>query len=245
MRVPLLAELFSGLPEDALLGIDELPADRRGMTGRKPKKESPGKARRRAVLHVFRQQALAKYTESTIARLTRAECPVTRQAAVFTLGLVGTMDSNDALAAALHDLDDQVARLAAAALWRVWARGDTPAQAEDLYRAVRVRDPEEAVEALAALSERCPGFAEAYNQKAIFLFRMGRYECAIRDCESASELNPHHFGALAGMGHCYLRMRQPEDALKALQSALRIHPRLDGVAATIRALENALEDEGR
>ncbi len=244
MRTPLLVEMFKGLPDDALAGIDDLPADRHGMTGRRPK-DTPGKARRRAVLHVYRQQLLARYTESTIARLTRAECPVTRQAAVFSLGLVGTMESNDPVAFSLHDLDDDVARLAAAALWRIWSRGDNTTQAEDLYKAVRLRDSAEASDALAQVAACHPGFAEAYNQRAIVLFRMARYECAIRDCEAALELNPHHFGALAGMGQCYLRMNQPEDALKALQAALRIHPRLDGVASTIRALENALKDEDR
>jgi tetratricopeptide (TPR) repeat protein len=244
MRVPLLVELFNGLPEDALVGIDDLPADRHGMTGHRPK-DTPGKARRRAVLHLFRQQVLARYSESTISRLVRADCPVARRAAVFSLGLIGTMESNDAVAPALQDHDDQVAALAAAALWRVWARGDTSEQGEGLYRAVRVRDPNQALEALGELVNRSPGFAEAYNQRAIVLFRLGRYECAIRDCESALELNSHHFGALAGIGQCYLRMRQPEDALKALQAALRIHPRLDGVAATIRALESALDNEGR
>jgi len=244
MRVPLLVELFTGLPEDALAGIDDLPADRHGMTGRRPK-DTPGKARRRAVLHVYRQQILARYNESTVARLTRAECALTRQAAVFTLGLVGTMESNDALGASLNDLDDEVAKLAAAAMWRVWSRGDNPTQGDDLYKAVRLRDTAQAAEALAQVAACHPGFAEAYNQRAIVLFRMGRYECAIRDCEAALELNPHHFGALAGMGQCYLRMQQPEDALKALQAALRIHPRLDGVAATIRAVENALKDEDR
>jgi tetratricopeptide (TPR) repeat protein len=244
MRTPLLVELFNGLPEDALEGIDDLPADRHGINGRRPR-DTPGKARRRAVLHVFRQQILSRYSEPTIGRLTRSECPVTRKAAVFSLGLVGTMESNDTIAAALHDLDDEVATLAAAALWRVWSRGDNTAQAEDLYRAVRLRDPAEAAEALTRLTESHPGFAEAYNQRAIVLFRLGRYECAIRECEAALELNPHHFGALAGMGQCYLRMNQPEDALKAFQAALRIHPRLDGVASTIRALENALKDEDR
>jgi len=244
MRVPLLVEFFSGLPEDALIGIDDLPADRHGIAGPRPK-EAPGKARRRAVLHMYRQQVLARYGESTIARLARAECPVARQAVMFTLGLLGGMESNDVLAFGLHDHDDQVAKLAAAALWRVWARGDGPPQGDALYRAVRVRESAAALEALSAVCAQHPGFAEARNQRAIVLFRVGRYECAIRDCEAAAELNPHHFGAWAGMGQCYMRMRQPEEALRALQSALRIHPRLEGVAATIRALENALEDEGR
>src|SRR5262245_2900907 len=108
MRVPLLVELYNGLQEDAMVGIEDLPADRPGMTGHRPK-DTPGKARRRAVLHLFRQQVLARYSESTITRLVRADCPLARRAAVFSLGLIGTMESNDAVAPALADHDDQVA----------------------------------------------------------------------------------------------------------------------------------------
>lgn len=246
MRDPLLVEFFNGLPEDALLGINDLPVDRQGLahSGRKPK-EPPGKAKRRAVLHLFRQQVTARYTETTLARLARSEDPVARRAAVFALGQVGTMDSNETVALALHDLDEEVAKLAAAALWRVWARGESPAEGDALYQAVRVKDYDEAITGLDALIERFPGFAEAYDQRALVQFRAGCYEEAVLDCEATVELNPWHFGALAGMGQCHLRLRRHEEALRAFQSALRVHPRLDGVAAAMRAIENALEDEGR
>ncbi len=59
-------------------------------------------------------------------------------------------------------------------------------------------------------------------------------------------MNPHHFGAQAGLGQCYLQMRKHRAALKAFRAALRINPNMDGVAETIRALENALgEERGR
>ncbi len=59
------------------------------------------------------------------------------------------------------------------------------------------------------------------------------------------KLNPHHFGALAGLGQCYLQQRKNKAALKAFRAAMRINPNLDGVAETIRAIENALGEEGR
>jgi hypothetical protein len=40
-------------------------------------------------------------------------------------------------------------------------------------------------------------------------------------------------------------MRKHKAALKAFRAALKIHPHLDGVAATVRALENALGEEGQ
>jgi hypothetical protein len=40
-------------------------------------------------------------------------------------------------------------------------------------------------------------------------------------------------------------MRKHRASLKAFRHALRINPNMDGVAETIRALENALGEEGR
>ncbi len=40
-------------------------------------------------------------------------------------------------------------------------------------------------------------------------------------------------------------MRKHKAALKAFRAALKLNPYLEGVAETIRALENALEEEGR
>ena len=88
-------------------------------------------------------------------------------------------------------------------------------------------------------------FAEAYNQRTIVHFRLKQFERCVADCERALELNPHHFGAQAGLGQCYLQMRKHRAALKAFRHALRINPHMDGVAETIRTLENALGEEGR
>jgi cytochrome c-type biogenesis protein CcmH/NrfG len=42
------------------------------------------------------------------------------------------------------------------------------------------------------------------------------------------------------MAQCYLNLRKHRAALKAFRHALRLNPSLEGVADTIRALENAL-----
>ena len=50
---------------------------------------------------------------------------------------------------------------------------------------------------------------------------------------------------MAGMAQSYMQMRKHKAALKAFRTALRLNPNLAGVAETIRALENALGEEGR
>ena len=155
------------------------------------------------------------------------------------------MEANAAVAACLKDDDAEARRTAAEALWALWFRADDMENNRELQRLVRLRDRDKALAGLDALVQKCPRFAEAYNQRAILLFRLKEFERSIADCEKALLLNPCHFGAQAGMAQCYMQLRKHKAALRAFRAALRINPDLDGVAETIRALENALGEEGR
>src|SRR3954470_19561121 len=88
MSAPLLVEFFDALPEDALQGVEDLPADRQGGYGAAKAAPSArgGKARRRAALHLFNQKVREKYTEATLMRLAQIECPQIRKSALFALG---------------------------------------------------------------------------------------------------------------------------------------------------------------
>jgi tetratricopeptide (TPR) repeat protein len=249
MSIPLLVEFFNALPEDALRGGLDWPTsqpfanreDARAMDG----KRVGGKARRRAAVHVFCKQVRERYTEGTLLRVLAIGSVSARRAAVFALGLVGSPRVNDALAAHLHDDDDEVTRLASEALWTLWFRGDNANHSNELYRILRLRDRDKELAALTDLIRLAPRFAEAHNQRAILYFRSEQYDRSAADCEAVLRLNPHHFGAQAGLGQCYLRLRRQRAALRAFRLALRINPQLDGIAETVRALESALGEEGR
>ncbi|MFQ3649005.1 MAG: tetratricopeptide repeat protein [Gemmataceae bacterium] len=247
MSAPLLVEFFEALPEDALQGIEDVPADRQMIqaTATKAPQATGGKAKRRAALHLFNQKVRERYLEGTLMRLSQSECPQSRRAAVFALGQVGTLQANESLARCLHDMDSEIAEMAAAAMWRVWFRGPGSVVSDELYRILRLRETDQAILALNSLIEKSPDYAEAYYQRAVLYYRSNQFDLAARDCAQTVKLNPHHFAAQAGMGHCLLRLRRQSAALKAFRVALRIHPRLEGIAATVRALENALGDESR
>jgi tetratricopeptide (TPR) repeat protein len=200
---------------------------------------------RQAALEEFRQRVAARYTEGTLLRLLASPEPRTRRAAVLALGLVGTMAANAPLAARLRDDDPETGRMAGDSLWSLWLRGDTPDNGDELRRLTRLRDGEKALAGLDELIRRAPRFAEAYNQRAVVLFRLGRYEQSITDCQRTLKLNPFHFGAQAGIGQCFLKLHKDRAALKALRAALRMNPHLDGIADTVRTLEIALGEEGR
>jgi tetratricopeptide (TPR) repeat protein len=249
MSTPLLVEFFNGLPDDALRGQGDWPLGRTEAdkdAGRSSKgRATGGKARRRAAIHVFRKQVQERYNEGTLLRLLQSPSVAARRAAIFALGLIGSPVANDALAGCLHDKDEDAALLAAEALWNLWFRGDNPAHSDELYRLMRLRDTDKALAGLNDLILRAPRFAEAYNQRAILYFRLGQYDRSAADCETTLRLNPHHFGAQSGLGGCFLRMRKNRAALKALRTALRMNPRLDNIADTVRALENTLGEDGR
>jgi tetratricopeptide (TPR) repeat protein len=193
-------------------------------------------------MRVFRDEVQAKYTEGTLQRLLSGGDELARRAAALALGFVGTMRSNLALAAALKDDDPQVRKSAADSLWEVWFRGEEADHGDRLQQAVKLPDQAQAVAALDELIREAPEFAEAYNQRAVILFRREEFAKSTADCKAALRLNPTHFGAASGLGQCYLRMNKPRAALRAFRQALAIHPGLDEVRDAVRALEAALGD---
>ena len=226
MSNSLLVEYYEQIPE--------------GRSQAKPKMT------RKEAIEVFKRRVVERYTEGTLLRLLHQGDGRSRRASLLALGLVGTTNACPVIAARLHDEDREVAQTAADTLWTLWFRGDSPANNDELQRLARLRDREKSLAGLDALISRVPDFAEAYNQRAIVLFRMKKFDRSVADCEKVLQMNPHHFGAQAGLGQCYLQLRKHRAALKAFRAALRINPNMDGVAETIRALENALgEERGR
>jgi tetratricopeptide (TPR) repeat protein len=247
MSAPLLAEFFLSLPEEAIRDVPGLPIQRQYEDGdestRRP--AAGGMAKRRAAVHVFCKRVSERYTEGTLLRVLQTGNILSRRAAAFALGLLGSPAVNESLAVCLHDDDEEVARLASDGLWTLWFRGENSGHSDELHRLVRQNDMEKLLAALDDLARRAPRFAEVYNQRAIAHFRLGKYDRSAADCETALKLNPHHFGAQAGLGQCCLRLSKYRAALRAFRVALRINPRLEGVAEAVRALENRLGEEGR
>lgn len=194
-------------------------------------------ARMHDALRVYRQRAVRWYTEGTLQRLLAHADAETRRSAVLALGLVGTMESNGPLARVLHDEDVPAARMAGDALWQVWFRGGTEEQNSELQRVLHLPDFLEILAGLDDLARDAPRFAEIYNQRAILHFRRGDFPRSIADCERALELNPFHFGAQAGMGQCFMKLRKPRAALRAFRQALQTNPTLTHLTETIATLE--------
>jgi tetratricopeptide (TPR) repeat protein len=211
------------------------------------KDEDKPVSRRRlqAALEKFKQQVAGRYNEGTLQRLLETPDVPTRRAAAVALGHLGTMKSNANVAALLGDEDAVVRRAAVDALWALWFRAEGAARSQELRRLQQMPDGDKKRAAFDALIQKAPGFAEAYNQRAILFYQTGELQKSIADCERTLKLNPYHFGAQVGMAQCYMRLNKPRAALKAFRSAYRLYPGMDGVLETIRELEIALGEEGK
>jgi tetratricopeptide (TPR) repeat protein len=201
--------------------------------------------RMHAAVEKFKQQVAGRYNEGTLQRLLEAPDARSRRAAAVALGHLGSMKSNANVAALLTDEDAAVRRAAVDALWSLWFRADGEARGQELRRVQQMADGDKKRAAFDALIQKAPGFAEAYNQRAILFYQMGELQKAIADCERVLKLNPYHFGAQVGMARCYLGLDKPRAALKAYRSAYRLYPRMDGIEDRIRELESALGEEGK
>ena len=184
------------------------------------------------------------YTLPTLARLAEYGRYVTRRAAVLAVSFIGDYRQNDVLGAALRDDDRGVRLLADNGIRELWRRQGSIAEQKELGLLVRLNSSGLYADCLAAASdyiEASPWIAEGWNQRGIAHFAQEHFEEAANDCHQTLELNPYHFGAAVGMGHCYLEMDEPFAALECFRRALNLKPDLEEVRAQIDYLQRQLE----
>jgi tetratricopeptide (TPR) repeat protein len=166
-----------------------------------------------------------------------------RKVATLIIGLVGTKCCVNALAPRLQDPDPIVNAMAEHALWTIWFRCGTPEANHQLARgaqAVNRRDFAHAVCHFNRAIDLDPTLAEAYNQRALAYYLQERYDESIEDGLRAVERMPCHFGAWAGLGHCYAHAGRLDDAVRCYERALAINPHLETVRTAIESLRQRL-----
>jgi tetratricopeptide (TPR) repeat protein len=194
-------------------------------------------------LDAFQSEVEARYSEGTLCRLVHAGDVRARRAAVTALGLLGGWGSNSSIAAALADEDPIVRDLARKSLWSVWFRADSPENNDRLRSVSELIGRgllDDAHRFASDLIRRAPTFAEAYNQRAIASFFLGRVAESADDCRRALELNPYHVGALDGLAGCYLKLGRPDLALETYRRALQLQPHSELLRRNVESLESGL-----
>lgn len=128
----------------------------------------------------------------------------------------------------------------------LWSRSGSAALDLLLRRgreALEEGDHEAAIDHLSALIDHAPDFAEGYNTRATAYYADGRVGEALSDIVRALELEPRHFGALAGLGFVMEDLGHERDALRAYRAAAELHPGIETVNDAIARLEAEAEGE--
>lgn len=136
---------------------------------------------------------------------------------------------------------EQEAKIAEQAIWNMWTASDS-ASAEALIqqaiRAMAVQRYDAALAILDALVETRPDFAEAWNKRATLYFTMGRLSESLADIDKVLDLEPRHFGALAGLGMIKLKQGDIGAARSAYRRALSINPNMPGVKRALQEIDD-------
>lgn len=151
----------------------------------------------------------------------------------------------DSLFGELRGSEGADAQSIASKIWEVWSR-PTSATAEVLLQqastAMADGDYETARTVLDQLVVSYPEFAEGFNRRATLLFVTGKYDDSLKDIDKVLDLEPRHFGALAGRGMIYQKQKKWSQAIAAFQEALKINPGMLDVKNAIRTLEKTERD---
>jgi tetratricopeptide (TPR) repeat protein len=125
-------------------------------------------------------------------------------------------------------------------IWKIWLTSDSPtAQAliNQAMTAMSDRDLDAALKILNGLLKVHPDFMEAWNKRATLYFMQGRLEDSLADIAKVLDLEPRHFGALAGLGMIKESQGQSEAALVAFRAALALNPNMPGVMKAVKDIE--------
>ncbi|HEX3500328.1 MAG TPA: tetratricopeptide repeat protein [Stellaceae bacterium] len=141
---------------------------------------------------------------------------------------------------------DGEARAIETLVWQIWSVSADDEVNTLMLRGLRAMsegDLKQALPIFDALVQRSPNFAEGWNKRATVYFLLGDFDSSVSDIERTLQLEPHHFGALSGLGQIYLALDRDEAALKAFEAALAIDPHLIGVRAAVEGIKKKREGD--
>ncbi len=133
-----------------------------------------------------------------------------------------------------------------AEIWEIWAKsGD--ASLDQVFQvgshAMAVGDTNTALKIFDAIVQKAPNFAEGWNKRATIHYMMGNYEASLADIDRTLELEPHHFGALAGLGLVNIGLDRDEAALDAFERVLKVDPQSQSARQNIEIVKQRIKDK--
>jgi tetratricopeptide (TPR) repeat protein len=146
----------------------------------------------------------------------------------------------------LHDAENEtLAWPIEQQIWQIWLENDNPAFYNQMVTGISQMNSNNlrgAVATYTQLINQAPGYAEAWNKRATLYYLLGDYEASKADIAEVLKLEPYHFGALSGLGLVNLAQKDFLQARTAFNSALEVHPNMEGVRENLKALEQLLNN---
>jgi tetratricopeptide (TPR) repeat protein len=135
--------------------------------------------------------------------------------------------------------NDEESQLIEQSIWKLWMTSDSPTADVLMTQAVKAMAAEESNAALTILDDLIavhPDFMEAWNRRATLYFTMGQFDKSLADVDKVLDLEPRHFGALAGRGMILRAKGDVAGARRAFQEALKVNPHMQGVVNALKEL---------
>ncbi|GAA6212481.1 hypothetical protein NBRC116602_22220 [Hyphomicrobiales bacterium 4NK60-0047b] len=151
--------------------------------------------------------------------------------AVLTTGNLQFAMANEKIEALYIELKNSKTESAARAIedriWQSWIIGPNAEATDLLAKAMerrRAYDFAGSLEILNKVVEKTPDWAEVWNQRAFVHFLREEFDKSLEDADRAIELEPNHFGALAGKAQILMSQGRTGLGQKALRKAIKLHP---------------------
>lgn len=126
-------------------------------------------------------------------------------------------------------------------IWQYWMRGPNAEVGKLIKAAMDARrwyDFDKALNILDVVRDKAPDYAEGWNQRATVLFFKEKFDESLAAIDRALELEPKHFGALAGQARILMLQGRIRLAQSKLRQAVEIHPWLKERSFLIAVPEN-------
>ena len=141
----------------------------------------------------------------------------------------------------------KVASIVEQEIWSLWSTHPTDekltARLEEGSMFVRNQQPKRAREIFTEVINLDENWAEAWNKRATVLYMLGEYQKSQEDIDKVLELEPRHFGALAGQGLVNIKLKNYEKAIRSYEEAQEIYPSMKTPNVMIRQLKEIIKQQ--
>ena len=141
----------------------------------------------------------------------------------------------------------KVASIVEQEIWSLWSTHPTDekltARLEEGSMFVRNQQPKRAREIFTEVINLDENWAEAWNKRATVLYMLGEYQKSQDDIDKVLELEPRHFGALAGQGLVNIQLKNFEKAIRSYKQEQEIYPSMRSPEIMIKQIEDLMKEQ--